>query len=342
MTGIAVIGAGVIGSIHARNVARHRECELIYVADVDAPKAQRLAAECSAAATDTDVEAVLADDRVDGVIIASSTSAHERHVLDAARAGKAMLVEKPLADELDKARACLRVVEESGVVAAMGFNRRLDASHRAVHDAAEAGEIGAIEILHLTSRTQAPPDPTTVPASGGMLREKGAHFFDLACWIARAEPVEVFTAGACLIDPRLAEYGDVDTAVLTVRLASGAIAGFDFSRRTSYGYDERIEVHGAEGMLESRRPRRRDVSLYKGDRIIDDGLHPGWFERFEPTYRDELDAFVGALRGDRTPHATLRDGYRAQAVSEAAIRSMVESRPVRIDSLSHRSPGSLE
>ncbi len=118
-------------------------------------------------------------------------------------------------------------------------------------------------------------DPATAPLSGGMLREKGAHFYDLACWIAQDEPLSVFAAGACLIDPRFEDYGDVDTAALTLRLAGGAIACFDFSRRSAYGYDERIEVQGAEGMIESRRPRRRDVSLYRGDSVVDDGLHVG-------------------------------------------------------------------
>ena len=132
MTGISVVGAGVIGSVHARNVASHPECDLVHVADVDASKANHLAAECSALDTGTSVEAVVQDDRVDAVIIASSTSAHEDHVLQAARAGKAMLVEKPIAKGLDEARACLQVVEEAGVVAGMGFNRRLDESHRAV------------------------------------------------------------------------------------------------------------------------------------------------------------------------------------------------------------------
>lgn len=333
MIGISVLGAGVIGSIHARNVARHPQCALIHVADLDGAKASRLAAECCAADRRTSVEAVLGDERVDAVIIASSTAAHAEHVQAAAGAGKAMLVEKPIASNLDQAASCLAIVEATGVVAAMGFNRRLDATHHALYDSVRAGNVGAIEMLHLTARSQSAPDPSTVPMAGGMLREKGSHFFDLACWIADQPPAEVFVAGACLVDPRFADYGDVDTAVVTLRLGNGALASFDFSRRTAFGYEELIEVFGSEGMLESRRQRHRALSLYKGNMVIEDGLHPGWWERFEDTYYDELGAFIGAVRHLSPLHATLRDGYRAQAVAEAAIRSATDNRPVAVVTL---------
>ncbi len=330
MIGISVIGAGVIGKVHAENIARSPDCQLIHVADLDLAKASALASRLGAVDGGASVQAVLRDDRVQAVVIASSTSAREQHVLQATQAGQAIPLEKPISDSLKGARTCLDAVTDAGVVASMGFNRRFDRNHRGLFQAVGEGKIGHLETLHLTSRSQAAPDPRQTPLSGGMLREKGAHFNDLACWIARSEPVSVFAAGACLFEPAFREYGDVDTAVVTLRLKSGAIASFDFSRRNGYGYDERIEVHGSLGMLESRRPRRGDLSLYRSDTITEDGLHQGWFERFEETYRQELAAFVGAVRGERAPHATLADGFRAQAIAEAADRPASENRPIDV------------
>ena len=332
MIGIALFGAGAMGTAHARNVAASKDCRLLHVVDLDLARAQQVAQQCGGAPA-ASPEAALGDAEVDAVIIASSTSAHEAHVLASAEAGKAFLCEKPLADSLERAVACVAAAERAGVVAAMGFNRRLDPPHRALHERVGAGEIGVVEMLHMVSRTHAPPTPESVPFSGGMIREKGTHFYDLAAWIAGLEPVEVYAAGTCLIDPRLADHGDVDTAALTLRFDSGALATFDFGRRTAYGFDELIEVFGSEGLLESRRQRPLSVSLYKGRQVIDDGLHATSYDRVEGTYPSELDAFVAAVRDGAAVHASLADGLRAQAVAEAAVRSIAENRPVAIEGI---------
>ena len=322
MIGMALLGAGLIGGIHARNVAASTECELRHVVDLDEGRARRLAEAHGGRAGD-DVAAALADDAVDAVIVGSSTVAHQAHVLAAAEAGKAILCEKPIADGLDAARACIEAVARAGVVAAMGFNRRLDASHAAIHDAVAAGRIGQVEILRLVSRSQAPPPPESVPGSGGMIREKGAHFYDLAAWITGSEPVEVSGMGACLIDPRFAAYDDVDTAQLVLRFESGALA--------SFGYDETIEVHGAEGLLESPRQRMVGATLWRGERASEPGLDPSWFNRFEATYRRELEVFAAAVRDGAPVHATMADGLRAQAVAEAARTAIATRHAVAIE-----------
>lgn len=230
-------------------------------------------------------------------------------MLGAAQAGKAILLGKPISDSLKGARTCLDAVKNARVVASMGFNRRFDRNHSALFQAVGQGKIGRLETLHLTSRSQVAPDPRQAPFPGGMLRKKGSHFFELACWIVRSEPVSVFVAGACLFEPDFREYGDVDTAVVTLRLESGAFASFDFSHRSRSGYDERIEAHGSLGMLESRRPRRGNLALYRSDTITEDGLHQRWFERFEETYRQELATFVGAVRGSANPMRRWRTGF---------------------------------
>jgi myo-inositol 2-dehydrogenase/D-chiro-inositol 1-dehydrogenase len=326
---MALIGAGVIGRVHAPNIARHPHARLRWVVDTDAARGGELAA-AHGARFSVSMDEMLADAAVRAVVIGSSTDVHEAHLLACVAAGKAVLCEKPIADSLDRAKNCLDAARAAGVTAAIGFNRRFDAHHRAVHDRVRAGEIGAVESIHIVSRSYAASPPVAAHRAGGLLREKGTHFYDLAHWMAGSEPVEIYAAGDCLFDPGYATNGDVDTAALTLRFASGALATFSFSRRTAYGYDEMIEVFGSKGMLQSQRQRALGVSLHQGDRVIEDGIHRGWLERFAPTYAAELDALVAAIRNgtDMTPN--LEDGMRAQAVAEAAVASLRQGRPVPI------------
>ena len=335
MVNFALIGAGLIGTVHAQNIQRHEETTLRHVIDVRPAAAAALARRHGGRAGG-DVAAALDDSGVDAVIIASSTDSHEALVKAAAAAGKAILCEKPIAIGLDGARACLADVAAAGVLAATGFNRRFDRNHSALFEGVRAGQCGKLEMLHLTSRTQTAPTPESVRTSGGMFRDKGTHFYDLARWIAGEEVTEIFAAGANLVDPALGRAGDVDTAMITVRFASGLLGHFDFSRRTAYGYDERIEAFGADGMLESKRERFRGVAYYKGDKVIEDGLFQGWLERAEGTYMAELDDFLGAMRGEHAPMASLADGVAAQLIAEAAVISAREGRVVRVDELAPR------
>ncbi len=330
MIGCAVFGAGVIGEVHARNVSRHGSFDLRYVIDPAIDRARTLAQTWGGTAA-ADIAPALADDTVAAVIIASSTSAHEEHALACAGAGKAFICEKPLAGSLEGARACVASAAASGVVAATGFNRRLDHDYAAVAARTLDGEIGAVEMLHFASRGHKPPAPETAPHSGGMIREKGAHFFDLAAWLTGAEPVEVYAVGACLVDPRFADYGDVDTAALTVRFDSGALATFDFGRRAVFGQDELIEVFGSQGMLVTGRHRRGNVAHFTGGAVTEAEVMPGWHERFADSYVAELDVFAAAMTHGEPVHASLADGLRAQAVAEAAVRSIKQNRPVAIE-----------
>jgi myo-inositol 2-dehydrogenase/D-chiro-inositol 1-dehydrogenase len=240
-------------------------------------------------------------------------------------------VQKPIADSLDDARRCVDQVDRAGVIAAMGFNRRLDAVHQDLHKRLAAGDIGKIEMLRLVSRSATPPAPETAAHSGGMIREKGAHFFDLACWLAGSDPVEVGAMGDCLIDPRFADFGDVDTAIVTLRLQNGALATFDFGRRTAYGVDELIEVFGSDGLLLADRQPVAGAIQRAGERVSAPGLHRDWYQRFAPTYVDELAAFAAAVRGEAKAHASMADGLRAQAIAEAATVALEERRLVAVE-----------
>jgi myo-inositol 2-dehydrogenase/D-chiro-inositol 1-dehydrogenase len=212
----------------------------------------------------------------------------------------------------------------------MGFSRRFDPNHLGVREAVQAGSIGKLEMLHLTSRGPQPPPLSYVKVSGGQFRDQTIHFFDLACWIAGEAPVEVYATGAALVDPAIGEAGDIDTSMLILKMASGALCHIDNSRRAAYGYDERIEVFGSEGLAISNRKPTREVTLYSGTKAIADGLHPGWFERMQPSFGLAIDAFVSALEGKEVAYPNLRDGLRAQLIAEAAIASLHTNQPVKI------------
>jgi myo-inositol 2-dehydrogenase/D-chiro-inositol 1-dehydrogenase len=321
MIDVALLGAGSIGVIHAQNLHDHPAFRLRFVCDVDLGRAEELANRFGGSATTSPEEAV-GSDGVDAVIVASSTVAHRDNVLLAARAGRAVLCEKPVADSLDDALDCMSAAADAGIVAAMGFNRRLDASYMMLQEQVAEGAIGQVEMMRIVSRSDIPPAPESAALSGGMIREKGAHFFDLACWIADADPVEVSAMGACLIDPGFADYGDIDTAAITLRLASGALIALEFGRRTNYGYDEMIEAFGSGGLAASDRQATPGISVLSGAHWSSPGLHASWRERFAATYVSELDSFAGAIRGEQPVHATLADGVRAQAVAEAVIEAL--------------------
>ena len=256
MLRVAVIGTGFIGSVHARNLARHPGVELVAVSDSNIEFAKKIAATTGAKAV-SDVAEVFNNKDIQAVLIATPTDTHVDYLERAAEAGKAIYCEKPIGLDYAEAEKAVRTVRAAGVPAMLGFNRRFDASHAAVKEAVDRGEVGKVEIVQLTSRGPKPPPIAYVKVSGGQLRDQTIHFFDLLRWLTRDEPVEVYAIGVALVDPAIGEAGDVDTSIVSLRLASGALCQIDSSRRAAYGYDERIEVFGSEGMVESARQNFR-------------------------------------------------------------------------------------
>jgi myo-inositol 2-dehydrogenase/D-chiro-inositol 1-dehydrogenase len=329
MLKIAVIGTGFIGAVHARNIARHPDTELVAVNDANLESATRISA-ITGAKVLPNVEEIFDSGDIDAVLIAAPTNTHVEYLKRAAQVGKAVYCEKPIGLDYQEAEEAVRIVRAAGIPAMLGFNRRFDASHAAVKQAIDQGEVGRIEIVQLTSRGPQPPPIEYVKSSGGQMRDQTIHFFDLLCWLTGDEAVEVYAIGGALVSPAIGDVGDVDTSVVSLRMASGALGQIDCSRRAAYGYDERIEVFGSEGLAESRRQNFRGMSLYKGRKVVGDGLHPGWFERIEESYYQALGSFVTAVTRGLAPCPSLEDGLRAQLLADKATESLKTGTPIKV------------
>jgi myo-inositol 2-dehydrogenase/D-chiro-inositol 1-dehydrogenase len=329
MLKVAVIGTGFIGTVHAKNIARHPGAELVAVSDANIEAARKIAAATGAKAV-TDIAEIINNKEIQAVLIATPTDTHVDYLKRAAHAGKAIYCEKPIGLDYKEAEQAVRTVSATGVPVMLGFNRRFDASHAAVKQAVDRGDIGKVEIVQLTSRGPKPPPISYVKVSGGQLRDQTIHFFDLLRWLTDDEPVEVYALGAVLVDPAIGEAGDVDTSIVSIRMSSGALCQIDSSRRAAYGYDERLEVFGSEGLAESARQSFRGVSVYKGQHILKDGLHPGWFERIEPSYYEAIDAFFRSIEKGTRPSPSLEDGLKAQLIADKAVESMKTGQPIKI------------
>jgi myo-inositol 2-dehydrogenase / D-chiro-inositol 1-dehydrogenase len=321
MMRFALFGAGFIGVVHAANLAKHPKAELAYIYDANAETAKK-ASERFGGKVATSPEQIWSDSTIDAVLIASSTNTHADLLSQAADAKKAVLCEKPIDLELGRVKDVVTKVARSGIPVGIGFSRRFDSNHLSVRNAVQKGEVGKLELMHLTARGPTPPPISYVKVSGGQLRDSTIHFFDLARWISGDEVVSVYAKGACLIDPEIGKAGDVDTSVCVMAFKNGAICTIDSSRRAAYGYDERIEAFGSEGLLISERKPTANVTRYAGDKAIQQGTYAGWFERMEPTFYEELDAFVKAVESKQTPSPSLLDGLKAQLIAEAAVKSL--------------------
>lgn len=328
MIGICQFGAGRIGRIHAANVAAHPQAALRYVVDVVEEAAKPLAERYGAALADAPT--ALGDATVDAVIVASTTDSHAELVAAAARAGKAIFCEKPIALELAPVDRCLAEVKRRGVMLMVGFNRRFDPSFAALHRALDEGRIGRVEMVSITSRDPQPPPMDYLKGSGGLFRDMTIHDFDMARWLLGEEPVEVFAWASCLVDDAIGAAGDVDTAAVVLRTDGGAICQINNSRRAVYGYDQRIEVFGSKGMLQAGNRAPTSVELATADGIVRDKPLYFFLERYAESYKAELDHFIACIRGEATPLTGARDGRMALVLAEAAVESQRLGKPVKL------------
>ncbi|WP_145339693.1 Gfo/Idh/MocA family oxidoreductase [Pantoea sp. PSNIH1] len=317
----ALIGCGFIGQVHAANLAAHPEVELAMLADIDTEQAAALAGQMKCMAGE--VSAAINSDNIDAVLIASATPSHAELLEAAARAGKAVYCEKPI--DLSLARA-IRVAENVlplKTKITIGFNRRFDSSHQQLKRQLEQGTVGRPELIQMVCRASELPPLSYLRSSGGQMRDQAIHFFDLLRWLTADDVISVGAMGAALAMPTISEFDDVDTSVLIMQMQQGSFAQLDNTRRTGYGYDERISVMGAKGLAESGSQSPPGMTLFQGKAIIRQGLYADWFSRVQGTYYQHLDAFVRYLNGEEvTDLPGLLDGIRAQAIAEAATKSL--------------------
>jgi myo-inositol 2-dehydrogenase/D-chiro-inositol 1-dehydrogenase len=303
--------------------------ELVALTDVNRESAQACAAAYGVPKVVDDYRRLLDDQTIQAVIICSSTDTHAPFIIQAAEAGKHIFCEKPISADLQKIDEALAVVERAGVQLMVAFNRRFDSNHERIKRAIEGGEIGTPHRLHIISRDPAPPPVEYIKVSGGLFFDMTIHDFDMARFLL-GDVDEVYAAGSVMVDPRIGEAGDIDTAVIMLKFKNGALGTIENSRKAVYGYDQRVEVFGSKGAARSDNWYPNAVTFSTDQSVARDLPLNFFLERYMGSYRAELEAFVRALSDGSPMPVTGNDGRAPVVIAMAAMRSCHENHPVRI------------
>ncbi|MEN6536044.1 MAG: inositol 2-dehydrogenase [Bryobacteraceae bacterium] len=334
MLNIGVIGAGRIGTVHAETITyRIPEAAVAAVTDVNERAAQTLAHRCGIPRVAASAGEIFADSAIDAVLICSSTGTHADLVIEAAMAGKHIFCEKPIDHSLTKIDRALDAVAKAGVKLQVGFNRRFDPNFARVRRSITSGEIGTPHLLRIISRDPGPPPISYIKVSGGMFLDMTIHDFDMARFLIGDEVTEVFASAGVRVDPAIGDAGDVDTAVILLRFANGVIGTIDNCRQAPYGYDQRVEVLGSKGAIETENcyPNRAVVSTAESVRR---DLPLNFFmDRYIESFASELRAFVKAVTEDQPTPVSGSDGRVPVVMAMAARKSYEERRPVQISEI---------
>jgi myo-inositol 2-dehydrogenase / D-chiro-inositol 1-dehydrogenase len=330
MVKFAVLGCGRIGRMHALNLARHPRAELAYVYDV-VGDAAAATADATGARQAGAVDEILGAAEVEAVLIASSTDTHLDLLVRAVEAGKAVLCEKPIDLDLAKVDASWQRIKGRKPTVMVGFNRRFDPSLKALRDRVQAGEVGKLEQVVITSRDPGPPPVAYIKVSGGLFRDMTIHDFDMARYLM-GDIRAVHATGANLVEPAIKEAGDIDAAMVTLVAKSGALCQINNSRRCAYGYDQRVEAFGERGMLQAANQRPTTLSFWGAAATeAKDPVLNFFIERYTPAYLAEIDHFVDCVEQGAAPLSSYRDGREALRLADAALESMRTGRTVRLD-----------
>ena len=327
-----VVGAGRMGTVHAENIAAAAGLELGYLVDPDIERARALAGLVGGRA-EADIADALADSAVDAVVIASATNTHVDLIVQAAKAGKAILCEKPIDLEMERVTACEDAIQNTDVPIMIGFQRRFDDTHQAVREAISTGAVGAVESVSIVSRDRAPPPSEYILVSGGQFHDQMIHDFDLALWMTQeVGTVTVFAMGAALVDPAIGNLGDTDSAHVLMRMGNGAFCRIECSRRSVYGYDQRVEVFGEFGLVSSENLRKTGLELWTergtGQKDL---LKADFLQRYRPCYNAELQAFVESIAKGETMSPGFQAGKRALQLADAAKSSHMRGALVTVE-----------
>ncbi|PVA05543.1 inositol 2-dehydrogenase [Thalassorhabdomicrobium marinisediminis] len=328
MIRVGILGCGRIGQVHARTLRAMDGATVVAVSDHFPEAAEALAKTCSAEVRSTDE--IIASDDVDAVIVGTPTDTHFAIIEAAAKAGKAIFCEKPVDMSAENIRTLISIVEDAGVAFFTAFNRRFDPNFANVQQRITAGEIGDVEIVTILSRDPTPPPVSYIESSGGLFRDMMIHDFDMARFLLGEDPVSVYAVGSALVDPEIGKAGDVDTAAVTLTTASGKICQISNSRRATYGYDQRIEVHGSGGMLRAANVLENTVDVATAEGFRAAPTLNFFLERYEAAYANEMKAFIAHLSDASVPVPGIKDGLQAQVLADAAQQSLETGQPVAV------------
>ena len=326
MLRIGLLGCGRIGQVHARTIKAVDDARVVAVADAMPDAADQLAQDVAAEVRQPD--AILGAQDIDAVVIGTPTDTHFDLIHRAARAGKAIFCEKPIDMSVDNIRACIEVVEGAGVPFLTGFNRRFDPNFAALRARIAQGDIGAVELVTITSRDPAPPPISYIERSGGLFRDMMIHDFDMARFLMGENFARLHAVGSTLVDPAIGDAGDVDTAAVILTTEAGRICQISNSRRAAYGYDQRIEVHGQKGMLRAENQLESTVELATSAGFARPPAQHFFLARYADAYRAEMRAFVEAVASGTAADPGIRDGLAAQILADAAALSLETGQPV--------------
>lgn len=331
---IGLIGTGRIGRIHAANIAgRVPGARLAAVMDVNRASAEQCARAFNVPSVYAEIQELVADPAIDAVAICSSTATHAPFIIAAAQAGKHIFCEKPIALDLSSIDAALAAVAEQGVKLMVGFNRRYHPNFKKIQELVAAGKIGRPHLVRITSRDSAAPPIEYVNSSGGMFLDMTIHDFDMARYLLDDPVIDVYATGNVLVNPAIGAAGDIDTAVVILRYASGALGTIDNSREAVYGYDQRVEVFGSEGALTCSNTYPDSVVHHARDGVHSSLPYFGFTDLYAETYRQEMIGFVNSIEQDLAPPISGYDGRVPVVMGLAATRSLHQGRPVRLSEI---------
>jgi myo-inositol 2-dehydrogenase/D-chiro-inositol 1-dehydrogenase len=335
MVNIGIIGAGRIGKVHARSILTGVDCACIKaIADPFITEdTEKWAKSAGIENVYLDHKQIIGDPDIDAVLICSSTDTHTPISLEAIHAGKHVFCEKPIDHSLEKIKQVMEALEVTNLKYQVGFNRRFDHNFKAVRKAVADGKIGDVHIVKITSRDPEPPPLSYVKSSGGLFMDMMIHDFDMVRYLTGSEPVEIFAAGGVLIDPKIGEAGDVDTAVVTIKMENGAFCVIDNSRKSVYGYDQRAEVFGNLGCVAIGNDTDSTAVISTVSGVC--GEKPKWFflERYMQAYQDEIISFVKAIEEDKPTEVGVFDGLQPVRMAVAAKKSLIENRVVKLSEI---------
>ncbi|NLJ90519.1 MAG: inositol 2-dehydrogenase [Clostridiales bacterium] len=335
MVTLGIIGAGRIGKVHTESISNYvKNARVKTIADPfmnDDLKSWAKAMGVENAVTD--YKEILADDEIDAVLICSSTDTHSVISVEAIEAGKHVFCEKPIDHDITKIKQVIKALEGKNLKYQVGFNRRFDHNFKAVKQAIDAGAVGEQHIVKITSRDPEPPSPEYVAVSGGMFLDMTIHDFDMVRFLTDSDATEIYVQSAVLVDPAIGKAGDVDTAVITMKMENGAIAVIDNSRKAVYGYDQRAEVFGSKGMVATSNDTASTAVISNESGIT--GEKPLYFflERYMQSFATEIKEFVDAIENDTEVPVGVMDGLKPVLMGMAAKKSVEEGRVVKLSEI---------